>query len=43
MLSYEATLKAGDTRMVLSPDSEFFRYLRNPSGVDRPAKTAPAN
>jgi membrane protease subunit HflC len=43
MLSYEATLKAGDTRMVLSPDSEFFRYLRNPSGVDRPAKAAPAN
>jgi membrane protease subunit HflC len=39
MQSYEATLKPGDTRMVLSPEGEFFRYLRSPSG----AREAPAN
>jgi modulator of FtsH protease HflC len=25
-------MKAGDTRMLLSPDSEFFRYFQNPAG-----------
>ena len=32
MQAYEQGIKAGDTRMVLSPDSEFFRYFSNPSG-----------
>lgn len=32
MQAYEAGLKSGDTRMVLSPDSEFFRYFKRPSG-----------
>lgn len=32
MQAYEAGLKAGDTRMVLSPNSEFFRYFKRPSG-----------
>ncbi|MCZ8106710.1 MAG: protease modulator HflC [Burkholderiales bacterium] len=27
MQAYEASMKSGDTRMVLSPDSEFFRYF----------------
>lgn len=32
MQAYEAGFKAGDTRMLLSPDSEFFRYFQNPLG-----------
>lgn len=32
MQAYEAGLKAGDTRMLLAPDSEFFRYFVDPSG-----------
>ena len=33
MQAYEAGLKAGDTRMVLSPDSPFFRYFNNSRGT----------
>lgn len=33
MQAYEQSMKAGDTRMLLSPDSEFFRFFQNPSGV----------
>ncbi|MFN3743249.1 MAG: protease modulator HflC [Hyphomicrobiaceae bacterium] len=33
MQAYEQGIKAGDTRMLLSPDSEFFRYFTNPSGT----------
>ena len=32
MQAYEAGLKPGETRMVLSPTSEFFRYFTDPSG-----------
>jgi membrane protease subunit HflC len=32
MQAYEASLGHGDTRMVLKPDSEFFRYFVDPSG-----------
>jgi modulator of FtsH protease HflC len=32
MQAYENGMKAGDTRMLLSPDSEFFRYFTNPLG-----------
>lgn len=32
MQAYENGIKAGDTRMLLSPDSEFFRYFTNPLG-----------
>lgn len=42
MQVYDGALKAGDTRMVLSPDSEFFRYFRNPlgeGGKSQPAAT----
>jgi membrane protease subunit HflC len=41
MQAYEAGLKANDTRMVLKPDSEFFRYFVDPAGrqgtASRPA------
>jgi membrane protease subunit HflC len=34
MQAYEAGMKGGDseTRMILSPDSEFFKYFNNPNG-----------
>ena len=38
MQAYEAGLKANDTRLVLKPDSNFFRYFNNPSG--KPATAA---
>jgi membrane protease subunit HflC len=46
--AYEAAFKAGDTRMILSPKSDFFRYFNAPTdlGKDRPAAQAapaPAN
>jgi membrane protease subunit HflC len=33
MQAYEAGIKAGETRMLLSPESEFLRYFNSPSGV----------
>lgn len=44
MQAYEAGLRSNDTRMVLKPDSDFFRYFADPSG-NRPrdgAAAAPA-
>lgn len=45
MQAYEAGLKPGDTRMVLSPNSEFFRFFNNRDGRARgggePAAAAP--
>jgi membrane protease subunit HflC len=32
MQAYEAGLRANDTRMLLKPDSQFFRYFVDPSG-----------
>ena len=32
MQAYEAGLKQNDTRLVLRPDSEFFRFFTSPSG-----------
>jgi len=32
MQAYENGLKANDTRMVLKPDSDFFRFFAGPSG-----------
>ncbi|MGO9008445.1 MAG: protease modulator HflC [Beijerinckiaceae bacterium] len=40
MQAYEASLKSNDTRLVLSPKSEFFRFFASPSG-QQPA-AAPA-
>jgi membrane protease subunit HflC len=44
MTAYENGLKSGDTRFLLKPDSEFFRYFANPSGkpAEAPAASAPA-
>jgi membrane protease subunit HflC len=41
MQAYEAGLKNGDTRMVLSPDSPFFRYFNDPLGADRAGAKKP--
>jgi membrane protease subunit HflC len=32
MQAYEAGLRSNDTRMVLKPDSDFFRYFGDPKG-----------
>ncbi|MBX9684108.1 MAG: protease modulator HflC [Hyphomicrobium sp.] len=32
MQAYENAIKPGDTRMLLSPNSEFFRYFQDPDG-----------
>jgi len=42
MQAYEAGLKSGDTRMLLKPDTNFFRYFNNPSGKLPPPGQAPA-
>ena len=44
MTAYENGLKSGDTRFLLKPDSEFFRYFANPSGkpAEAPAAGGPA-
>jgi membrane protease subunit HflC len=36
MQAYETGMKSGDTRMLLSPDSEFFRYFNSPGGKAGP-------
>ena len=36
MQAYERGLKGGDTRMVLSPTSEFFQFFNNPNGTPAP-------
>jgi membrane protease subunit HflC len=40
MEAYKSGLRHNDTRMVLRPDSDFFRYFGNPAGKPRtePAK-----
>ncbi|MDF2618240.1 MAG: HflC protein [Xanthobacteraceae bacterium] len=48
MQAYEASMKSGDTRMLLAPDSEFFRFFNNPAAAPAaapgpaPAPTAAA-
>jgi modulator of FtsH protease HflC len=39
MTAYENGLKSADTRFLLRPDSEFFKFFGNPSGA--PAAAAP--
>ena len=36
MQAYEAGLRANDTRLVLRPDSDFFKYFGNPAGREMP-------
>ena len=40
MQAYEAGIASGDTRMVLSPKSEFFRYFGNSAGKGLPTPPA---
>ena len=42
MQAYMQALKPGDTRMLLSPDSEFFRYFEDPMGRKGAPPPAPA-
>ena len=42
MTAYENGLKSADTRFLLRPDSDFFRYFGNPSGKPAEAPPAPA-
>jgi membrane protease subunit HflC len=46
MQAYEASIKPGDTRLVLSPDSPFFRFFNGPQARrdagETPAPAAPA-
>ena len=41
MQAYEAGLRSNDTRMVLKPDSDFFRYFADPSGKPRDGAARP--
>jgi membrane protease subunit HflC len=43
MQALEASLKQNDTRMLLKPDSEFFRYFVDPSGKPREGNRSPSN
>jgi membrane protease subunit HflC len=36
MQAYEQGMKSTDTRMLLAPDSEFFKYFNNPGGNNTP-------
>jgi membrane protease subunit HflC len=37
MQAYEKGLKSDDTRLLISPDSQFFKYFSDPSGGAKPA------
>ncbi len=41
MQAYDAGLKQGDTRLVIRPDSQFFRYFSDPKGKLSGAAAAP--
>ncbi|WP_375776096.1 protease modulator HflC [Bradyrhizobium sp. ma5] len=41
MTAYENSLRSGDTRFLLRPDSEFFRYFGNANGKSPEAAAAP--
>jgi len=42
MQAYEAGLRSGDTRLLLRPDSDFFRYFGNPQGKSGTDASSPA-
>jgi membrane protease subunit HflC len=42
MQAYEASLKSGDTRLLLKPDTNFFRYFNDPTGKPRANAAPPA-
>src|SRR5258705_2392161 len=39
MQAYETGLRSNDTRMLLKPDSDFFRFFGDPAGKPRPPST----
>jgi membrane protease subunit HflC len=41
MTAYENGLKSSDTRFLLKPDSDFFRYFGNPAGASAAAPAKP--
>ncbi len=41
MIAYETGLRPNETRLVLKPDSEFFRYFGGPSGLPAQNPSAP--
>lgn len=41
MQAYEKSLNPGETRMLLSPDSDFFRYFQDPNGTLPSSRTSP--
>ena len=41
MQAYETGLASNDTRLVISPNSQFFRFFGNPNGRGSPTKPAP--
>jgi membrane protease subunit HflC len=41
MQAYEASLKSNDTRLLLKPDTNFFRYFNDPSGKPRTSPAVP--
>jgi membrane protease subunit HflC len=43
MQAYETALQAGDTRLLLSPDSEFFQYFNDASGGQAAGGKAPSS
>jgi modulator of FtsH protease HflC len=43
MQAYEAGLRSNDTRLLLKPDSEFFRFFTDPSGKAREGGTHSGN
>ena len=43
MQAYEKAMQRGDTRMVLKPDTDFFRFFSNPSGQTPPEAPAASN
>ena len=42
MQAYEASMKSSDTRLVLKPDTNFFRFFNDPSGKMRNNGAAPS-
>ncbi|MEM9735372.1 MAG: protease modulator HflC, partial [Pseudomonadota bacterium] len=34
LIAYERAIRGGNSTLVISPDSEFFDYLKSDSGID---------
>jgi modulator of FtsH protease HflC len=43
MQAYDKSMQRGDTRLVLKPDTEFFRYFSDPTGLSLPPAGAAPN